>query len=276
MFDSLFRKIKQPPTALVWPLLSLTWIGSASAEPLKALDRMSMSLGAFYAKTDADLNLGNNTGSLSTGPFQLFNGHDLFPRARAEFLIGESQGIAIDYYGFRKSRDGYANQDFSFNGTDYSANANLTGSSRLDIGNLSYRWWFGGEQSAFGVGLGAAYYRLRVELNGYADVNGQIATSSDSYNDHAIAPLLTLGWRQVLTDTTRIYVDASAVKKNGGSLSGHIYNAALGAEWFPMQNLGVGLEYGESRIRLDKHADNYQANLDLRFRGPSLFVKLKY
>ena len=73
-----------------------------------------------------------------------------------------------------------------------------------------------------------------------------------------------------------MYADAYGVKKNGGNLSGHIYNAAVGLEWFPIENLGIGGEYGYTRIKLDQSHTNYRANLDMKLKGPSLFVRLRF
>jgi hypothetical protein len=66
------------------------------------------------------------------------------------------------------------------------------------------------------------------------------------------------------------------VKKNGGRLNGHIYNAALGLAWYPWKNLGFGAEYGYSRIMLNQHKSRYNARLDMKLSGPSVFVKLRF
>ena len=88
--------------------------------------------------------------------------------------------------------------------------------------------------------------------------------------------MLTLGWRHAFNDQWRMYADASGVKKNGGSLDGHIWNAALGVEYFPWQNVGIGAEYGLTRIKLNQSKRNYDASLDMRLDGPSLFLRLRF
>ncbi|MHB1273730.1 MAG: hypothetical protein ACYCZD_13365 [Rhodanobacter sp.] len=88
--------------------------------------------------------------------------------------------------------------------------------------------------------------------------------------------MLQLGWRHAFSDRWRMYFDASGVKKNGGRLSGHIYNAALGTEWYPRPNLGLGAEYGYTRIVLHQHRHSYDANLDMKLHGPSVFLRLRF
>jgi hypothetical protein len=59
-------------------------------------------------------------------------------------------------------------------------------------------------------------------------------------------------------------------------LNGHIYNAAVGVEWFPWQHVGLGAEYGYTRIRLHQRKHDYDADLDMKLDGPSLFVRFRF
>jgi opacity protein-like surface antigen len=117
------------------------------------------------------------------------------------------------------------------------------------------------------MGIGAAYYRVHAGISGIASLNGESAQASTDYSETAGAPLLQIGWRHTFNDSLRMYFDASGFKKNGGELNGHIYNAALGLEWYPWKNLGFGAEYAYTRIKLKDVRDNYQANLDLKLHG---------
>ena len=66
------------------------------------------------------------------------------------------------------------------------------------------------------------------------------------------------------------------MKKNGGPLSGHLYDARIGVEWFPWHNVGLGAEYGTTRIRLHRDAELYDADLDINLDGPSLFARFRF
>jgi outer membrane autotransporter protein len=145
------------------------------------------------------------------------------------------------------------------------------------MSSASYRWWFGNGNDVFGLGLGGAWYRVQASIRGEASVDGaSVGEASASTSAHAWAPELQLGWRHAFNDHWRMYADASGVKKNGGRLSGHIYNVDLGVSWYPWKNLGFGAEYGYTRIKLNQHRSNHDEALDMKLHGPSLFVKLRF
>jgi hypothetical protein len=253
--------------------------GMAQQSP--ALDRVSVWLGGYYAKTDTNIGASDPSGQFK-GNVNLerdlgFQDHKTVPRARLDFLIGDSQGFSFDYYSVNKSRSKTLSDAISYGGNDYSASATVRGKLDFDFGSAAYHWWFGHENDVFGIGLGGAYYRVRAGISGEASVNGvQVGEASSSSNESAWAPMLQLGWRHAFNDQWRMYFDASGVKKNGGRLSGHIYNAALGVEYFPWKNVGFGAEYGYTKIRLDQHKRDYNADLDMKLDGPSLFVRFRF
>lgn len=251
------------------------------AQQSPALDRVSIWLGGYRANTDTTIGASDKSGQLN-GDFNLekdlgFADHKSVPRARLDFLIGDSQGFSLDYYSVNRSRSKTLSQGISYAGNDYSASATVKGKLDFDFGSAAYRWWFGQGSDVFGLGLGGAYYRVHTGISGEANVNGDsVGQVSSSSNDSAWAPMLQLGWRHAFNDQWRMYFDAAGVKKNGGRLNGHIVNAALGLEWFPWKNVGLGAEYGYSRIVLHQRKQNYNANLDMKLDGPSLFVRFRF
>jgi hypothetical protein len=264
---------------VIIPLALASSVACAQQSP--ALDRVSIWLGGYYANTDTTIGASDRSGQAG-GNFNLerdlgFNKHKTVPRARLDFLLGDSQGFSLDYYSVNRSRREDLARDISYAGNDYSAAATVRGKLDFDFGSAAYRWWFGQGNDVFGMGLGGAYYRVHAGISGTASVNGEpVGEASASSSDGAWAPMLQLGWRHAFNDQWRMYVDASGVKKNGGRLNGHIYNAALGIEWFPWQNVGLGAEYGYTRIRLHQRKRAYDANLDMKLDGPSLFVRFRF
>ncbi|TBR39500.1 MULTISPECIES: hypothetical protein [Dyella] len=264
--------------ALTWAMLAAS--SSAFADQSPALDRVSIWLGGYWANTDTKIGAGDN-GGLVYGRFGLeddlgFPDHKFSPRARLDWLLGDHQGFSFDYYNINRSETKTLTKDIRFGGNDYLASARVKGKLDFGFGSAAYRWWFGSGQSVFGVGLGAAYYRLRTGLSGEASVGGISGQASSSSDDSAWAPMLQLGWRYAVSDQFRIYIDASGIKKNGGNLNGHIYNAALGLEWFPWQNVGLGAEYGYQKIKLNQRHHDYYDDLNMRVDGPSLFVRFRF
>ena len=257
----------------------------AVAQHAPVLDRASVRLGGYYAGVDTDVRMADPSDTLS-GTINLeddlgFDKNKTVPRVRADFLFGEHQGLALDYYSIDRASHQTLARDISYDGVDYSANADIRAKLDFDFGSVAWRWWFGEGNDAYGVGLGAGWYRVKTELVGEGAYDlgqggEQPVSVTTGSNDSAWAPMLQLGWRHLFNDQWRMYLDASGVRKNGGRISGHIYNAALGVEWLPLENLGFGLEYGYSQIKLHWNRSAYDADLDMTLSGPSAFVKLRW
>lgn len=251
------------------------------AQQSPALDRVSIWLGGYDAHVDTTIGASDPSGQYS-GDFNLekdlgFSDRRGVPRARLDFLIGDRQGFSLDYHSVNRTRTKSLARSISYAGNDYNAAATVRGKLNFDFGSAAYRWWFGQDNDVFGLGLGAAYYRVHAAISGEASVNGTpVGQASSSTSDGAWAPMLQLGWRHAFNEQWRMYVDAAGVKKNGGRLNGHVVNAALGVEWFPWKNVGLGAEYGYSRVVLHQRKHNYNANLDMKLDGPSLFVRFRF
>jgi hypothetical protein len=263
---------------LVAPLLLASTASFADVSP--ALDRFDLSLGGYYANTSTTLGAGDNSAQLK-GSVNLerdlgLEDRKTVPIVKLDFLIGDHQGFSFDYFSINRSRTKTLRDDISFGGNDYAASVSARGRLDFDFGSAAYRWWFGSGNDVFGLGIGAAYYRVGAGISGLATLNGQSAQASTSYSETAGAPLLQLGWRHAFNDSWRMYFDASGVKKNGGNLNGNIYNAALGVEWYPWKNVGFGADYAYTRIKLNDERDSFNANLDLKLHGPSAFVKFRF
>jgi hypothetical protein len=263
---------------LAIPLMVATSVAFADVSP--ALDRVDLSLGGYYANTSTTIGAGDKTGQLK-GDVNLerdlgFEDHKTVPRVKLDFLIGDHQGFSFDYFSINRTQSKTLSDSITYGGNDYSAAATVRGKLDFDFGSAAYRWWFGSGNDAFGLGIGAAYYRVHAGISGIATLDGESAQASTSYSETAGAPLLQLGWRHAFNDSWRMYFDASGVKKNGGQLNGRIYNAALGLEWYPWKNVGIGAEYAYTRIKLNDEQDSYNANLDLKLHGPSAFVKFRF
>ncbi len=267
----------------VAPLLFLAGLlgsGSAMAQHSPALDRFSIWLGGYDANSDTVLRAGLADEHFG-GAVDLEDDLGLRKRAwsrrlRADVLIGDSQGLSFDYYRYRRQHSAVLADRVTYQGVTWDARARVHGSLGFDFGSVAYRWWIGKGSDVFGIGLGAGYYRIRASIHGQATVNGDVMQAHASTNDGAWAPLLQLGWRHAFNSRWRMYANASGVKKNGGPLYGHIYNLALGVQWFPTEHFGISAEYDLDRVRLHQRHHRYNDSLDLRLDGPSIFATLRY
>lgn len=262
------------------PVLGVCMAASipALADPSPALDRVSVSVGAFHAEPTFQAGVNTPYGRVETP--ERDHSSVTIPRIRAEVLLFDSQGIAFDYYRYDRSYNMNVSGSSTINGQPVTGSADFNAKLKIDLARLSYRWWIGSGNSVFGIGLGGAYYRadLSGNISGTVTTPGQTYAdgASDRYTDDAVAPLIELGWRHAFTPNVRMYVEASGVKKNGGNLQGHIYNGNVGVEWFPWKNIGLVADYGVSRVKLERNGSSSNADLDVRFHGPSLFVKARF
>jgi hypothetical protein len=263
---------------LLFPLAMMSTAALAQHSP--ALDRASLWVGGYYTHMDTVIGAsdksGDHYGSVDLENDLGFDSHKTTPRARLDFLIGDHQGFSFDYYDARRTRTKSMTRDFSYGGTNYIASASARGKLNFNFGSAAYRWWLGSGNDVFGIGLGAAYYGVHASISGEARLNDEVVQASSSSRENAWAPMLQLGWRHAFDNTMRMYVDLSGVKRNSSRLGGHIYNASVGFEWFPWQHVGLGAEYGYSRISLHQHRDHFNDGLDMKLSGPSLFARFRF
>ncbi|MEP7041708.1 MAG: hypothetical protein ABI843_01520 [Dokdonella sp.] len=258
-------------------MLALAAVSPAAfADPSPALDRVSLWLGGYYLDTDVALKASTPAGDISTGKVDLESGHETVGRARLDFLLFDNQGLTFDYYTLSHSTAQTLAKPFDYAGIPFELDSTLRGKLDFTAGSASYHWWFGEANDVFGIGLGCTYYKAKLGIDGRVALGGQSAAASARWDDDAVAPLITLAYKHAFSDELRVYLDASGVKKSGGKLSGHIYDARAGVEWFPWHNVGVGAEYGYTRIHLDHNGDSYDANLDIKLDGPAFFARYRF
>ena len=265
------------PAVLAGAALAMSATGSL-AEPSPALDRFSFSVGAFDAKPTFGAAVNTPYGRFESGDLE--GGRVTMPRITADVLIGDSQGLSLDYYRFQRDYGtGFANSFAVGPFGNVTALGNVNLDAKLEFAKLAYKWWIGSGNTVFGLGAGVAYYRASLDSSAFAGINGATATFSQHDSDDAFAPLLELGVRHAITPDLRLFADVSGVRKGGSKLHGHIYNAALGVEWFPVRNVGVVLSYGVSEIDL-RHdfnsAGTIEGRLKVKLQGPSAFLKARF
>ncbi|HEX8405083.1 MAG TPA: hypothetical protein VF670_10730 [Duganella sp.] len=244
----------------------------AWAEPSAALDRVSMSVGAFYTDPRIKVEGDTNYGRIDTGTYN--SSSVTLPRAKASVLIGDSHGIDFDYYRYDKEYNPSLTGSTNVNGLPLTGTGKLNAQLKLDLADVAYKWWLGSGAHVFGVGVGAAYYRARIDGTANGVLNGISGNARYSENESAYAPLVELGWRHQFSPQLRMYADASGIKKNGGRINGHIYSGAVGVEWYVTPMVGIVAEYNASKISLKRERDDSAVNI--RLNGPAAYVKVRF
>jgi hypothetical protein len=254
---------------------------SAEGATLSPLDRYSFSIGGFHFGSDTTISARAGIDEYSAdGSFNLEDDLGLDQRHpvaifRLEYLTTPTQGLWVEYFGYRRENELRLSRQIVFDGTTYDASARVLGRIDYDFVSTAYRWWFGDGATVYGLGAGVAWYKVDTLLEGEASLNDEVVEASTSSSDSAFAPLLVLGWRHAFSEHWRVYADLSGVAKEGGALNGHIVEGAVGIEWFPTRHVGLALEYGHTRIKLRREREYYDARLDLVLQGPMLFVRIR-
>jgi hypothetical protein len=266
--------------ALSAAVLAIATTTAAHAQQSPALDRVSIAAGVFSAKPKIHAAGDTSQGYVSTPDVE--GSHTTLPRVKAEVLLGDSQGLQLDYWRYDKDYNPSISGASTIDGRPVSGNATVNANLRLDLAQLAYRWWLGRGNDVFGVGVGAAYLHAKVSGSGSGQltgVSGLPATAEfngrGEASENAFAPLVTFAWKHAFNENVRLVAEASGIKKNGGNVDGHIYGGNLGVEWFPARNVGVVLDYGIQRIQLERNAER-NADLKLRLTGPSAYVKMRF
>jgi hypothetical protein len=245
----------------------------ALAELSPALDRISISVGAFSADPTFIFSLDSQWGNLQSSKMGL--GKETMPRIKADIMIFDSQGISFDYYQYQRDYAGATAHSTNVFGSVLSTATNANLGFKFDYAKLAYKWWFGSGNSVLGLGAGAAYYKVDLNANASLSINNNTAGLDFGYSDDAVAPLLEVAARHAISTDLRLFANASGVKKSDGRLKGEISNAAVGVEWFPIKNVGVVLDYSINQIDLTRE-DTISVNINTKIQGPSVFVKVRF
>ncbi|QDD65537.1 hypothetical protein EJD96_15905 [Herbaspirillum seropedicae] len=246
----------------------------AHADPSPALDRVSLSAGGYYVNPTFNVQANTRYGSADSGDID--RNRTTLPRLRAELLLGDSHGLSFDYFRYRNDYNYSTSRSFNVGGRPAILSGTANANIEVDFASLAYKWWLGKGSDVFGIGLGAGYYRAHYDLRANGVFNGTTGSLDESDTEKTFAPLLELGWKHAFSKDLRLYAEASGVKKNWGTVTGHIYGAALGVEWYPLKNLGIGADYGITRIHIDRDGGNSQAALDVKLTGPSAYLKMRF
>lgn len=268
-------RLPTPSTTMASCAIALgLFCAGAEAAQSAALDRASLWIGAYAVDTTVRVDASHE--DLGTGSLDFAHDDETIGRARLDLLVGDHQGFSVDWYALDHASTNALSRPFAFEGIEFEVDAALRSDADFSAATAAWHWWLGEGDDVLGIGLGAAWYRLELALAGTALVEGHEVAATASVDESAIAPLLTLAWKHAFNENLRVYAQASGIRKNGGALSGHIHDARVGIEWFPWRSVGLGAEYGTTRIRLDREGSRYSADLDIDLDGPALFARVRF
>lgn len=258
------------------------WAQGAPEAMSPALDRMSISVGAFSAKPKIGAGIGNGVAYYDTGSYE--TSRKTMPRVSGEFLLGRNHGISFDAFQYSSNFDQAVGGTYSSGPFSATAVGGVNLDFSLDVARLGYRYWFGSGNTVVGLGAGLGYYRVKMETTAFGAANASLTglgfTGWNDYysrsdSDDAVAPMLEVGVRHAFSPDLRVFFDGSGIHKGGGGVHGSIYNAQLGVEWFPVRHVGVTLAYAVTDVDLKREESGLQ-RARLKFQGPVLGVKARF
>jgi len=215
---------------------------------------------------DKDLNLGQGNAIAYVG---------------ATWRPWENHEFGIGYYQDDASADRVITRDFEFNGNPYQTNTTVHAEDSIDTYEAYYTWWAANTPTwTLGPRVGLVWYRFDLTLERTRDPNGVPVINTVRDEVSADLPVPTLGgaWRYVPGGDSpwRFGADAGWFSLNSGGVSGDVYFARLGAEWFPWENWGFSLDYTSRRINVDTDKSSFTGNLNFRDSGLRLGVVYRF
>ncbi|RDI96965.1 hypothetical protein DVT68_18930 [Dyella solisilvae] len=266
-------------------LLTVSMPAMADDHPM--LDNASITVGMFANNFSGSIRADGNTKNSGT---RLDFSRDLgeggtqwLPYIAASWRPWDRHEFELSYYHFEVSHDKTLDRDLVFNNQTLEVGTDLHSKTTVDAINLTYRYWaWIGDQAAFGVTGGLQNYSFDLKLSGTAFASGPNGTNSGSRSATAKAstdlpnPSIGVAYRWQMAPWARLVVDAGAFKANIGNVDATLYNARLGAEFYPFGNWAIVPQFMFNRINADVTGSRFNGNATFRFRGGQLLVKYRF
>lgn len=256
------------------------WLGEVSLAVGVQSDRL---------RGEASLADSDNVPPFATGEQPILRGEQTVPWLRLEARIARRHGLRLGWQSLSQDttnplRLGATYQVPFLGPITVYGNGPLSARTRIELADLSWRWWQPVGAHEFGLGLGVAYYKLDIDgrWEAVAELNPLLRlTWAQRFTEHTWAPELSAGWAWRPREGWKLTADLSGSRRNGGSLTGDVLKFAVGGEWStPLSaagaRLALGAEYGWTHLSFERRAGATLTTLDLTARGPSVFMRLAY
>ncbi len=249
---------------------------------IEPVDRFSLSIGAYTIGHELDLRW--DASEIDTGTHVNFHRDLGFDNSKREILwavnglLGEHHKLSAFGFGYDSSGERLLNADLEIGGETFPSEGAFAGKMEVKHVGLAYTWLFHhNERSAFGLGIGAIRYDVSADLAAAAAIGeGGISSIEQNFSESSWAPLLRLDYAHAVADHWRVGAELSYVKKAGGSTSGKAVDANIRIEYFPWQHFGFAIRYNYNDVELDFNSASFNADVDLRNRGPQLIATYRF
>jgi len=268
-------------------LVFLMGMHEARADDHPMLDYLSVSVGGFANNSAASLSA--NGGANRSGTRLDFDrdlgqgGTRALPYLDVTWRPWDRHEFEFSYYYDAHDSSRTINRNIQFNGNEFLLGAQLSSRFTLSAGAINYRYWaWIGDRGAFGIWGGLQAYRFSLRLTG--DVTSQSgasnaevsATRSAAVSTTLPDPSIGLSYRYQAADWVRLVADGGAFKANVDNIDATLYSARLGAEFYPWEHFGVTTQYTFNKINADVTKNKFNGDLDFKFRGFQLLLKVRF
>lgn len=179
-----------------------------------------------------------------------------------------------------RRRSASIERELVFDDVTFPLAAEVSGHFEIRALDFGYTWWaYRSERTAWGVGLGVLDYRARLTLAGTLRRDGEeepLVDAEASVSDRLRAPVLSIGWRHVLTDRLRLRADASALQIGWDRIDGEIHHLRLAAEYFPFEHVGLSLGYALTEVQAEAQRADFRGELELQFTGVQALARIRF
>ncbi len=260
---------------------------AAGAEDISPVDGFFVSAGVYKSSNDVKLRWQPSSGTSSGSYVDLkrdmgidTDGTDPFFEIGGSFGHGQN-GHRHKFEAFSYGYDGKSSLtldgDYVIGDDTYVEGADFEGDLDVKMTGLSYTWFFHNRNgNAFGVGLGAIRYDISAAFGAAAIVNEEIEAVQGSVSEAAWVPQIHAEYVKSLSRHWRIGLDASYVKKSGGSIEGDAIDLGAKVDYMPWNHFGFSLRYNYNDMELDFKKSRFTGDIDVKSRGPQLMATYRF
>lgn len=251
---------------------------------LEPTDRLSLAIGGYAnslgleGRFDGSTDVTGTRYDFSEG-FQLDDRQEL-TLLGVEWSPSPRHQVHATVFEDRRKRTAVIERDLVFEDVTFPLAAEITGRFEVRAVDVGYTFWaWRTETTAWGVGLGVLDYRARLSLRGELRRGGEddpLAEGEASVTDRLRAPVLSAGWRWVASDQLRLRADAYALQVGWDGIDGEIYGLRVGAEWFPLEHLGISLGYSHTELRAEARREQLRGQLTMEFSGLQALAVMRF
>lgn len=260
---------------------------AASAEEVSPIDSFFVSAGVYKSSNDVKLRWqptsGTNPGSHVDLKRNLgidTDGTDPFFEIGGSFSHGENghrHKFEASHFGYKGESSLLLDGDYVIGDDIYVEGADFEGDLEVKMTSLSYTWFFHNRNgNAFGIGLGAIRYDVSATFGAAAIVNEEVAAVEGRMSEAAWVPQIHAEYAKSLSKQWRIGLDASYIKKSGGSVEGDAIDVGAKVDYMPWDHFGFSLRYNYNDVELDFKKSRFTGDVDVKSRGPQLMATYRF